>query len=74
MYTLHGSDVRVYAPKMAIKPKPKPESRPIVVTIRLSKRAAEQLTRLSQSLNKSAGEIVEELITEEFKVQEKKNR
>ncbi len=57
---------------MAISANPKKELRPIPVTIRLSKRGADQLRKLSEFLNKSQGEIVDELVSAEFKAQEKK--
>lgn len=59
---------------MAITPNPKKDPRPIPVTVRLSKKGADQLRRLSELLNKSQGEIVDELVQEEFRAQEKKAR
>lgn len=59
---------------MALTPNPKKDPRPVAVTIRLSKRGTEQLRKLSAILNQSQGEIVDQLIDAEFKVQERKSR
>ncbi len=59
---------------MAIQPNPKKEPRPVAVTVKLSKRGAEQLRHLADILNKSQGEIVDALVAIEFKSHEKKGK
>jgi hypothetical protein len=52
---------------MALPSLPKKEPRPIPVTIRLSKRAADQLKTLAKEHNMSQADVMEHLLQTEFK-------
>lgn len=57
---------------MALPSLPKKEPRPVPITIRLSKRAAEQLRTLARAHNMSQADVIEHMLGEEYKFFEKK--
>lgn len=52
---------------MALQVIPKKEPRPIAVSVRLSKTAAEYLKKLAQAHNMSQADVIEHLLREEWK-------
>lgn len=60
---------------MALKVKPKKESKPVSISMRVSKTAAECLKKLAEAHNMSQADVVENLLREEFKAwQDKKGK
>lgn len=57
---------------MALPSLPKKEPRPVPVTVRLSKTAAERLKELARSHNLSQADVIEYLIAQEFTASQKK--
>jgi hypothetical protein len=57
---------------MALPSLPKKEPRPVPVTVRLSKRASEQLRTLAKEHNMSQADVIEYLLQIEFKSWESK--
>jgi hypothetical protein len=53
---------------MALPSLPKKEPRPVPVTVRLSKRAADQLKTLAKEHNMSQADVMEHLLQTEFQV------
>lgn len=59
---------------MALPSLPKKEPRPVAVTVRLSKKAAEQLKTLAREHNMSQADVIEHLLQTEFKAWEGKKK
>lgn len=58
---------------MALPVVPKKEPKPVAVSVRLSRTAAEYLRKLAEAHNMSQADVIETLLRQEFKIwQEKK--